>query len=161
MLGGEPLSAEPLPIARPALPASACVLDEYRRLMECGQLTNGEAVRRFEQAAAWYLKVPYCIAVSSCTSGLMLVEKCLGITGRVIVPSFTFFATAHSLLWNNLEPMLVDCDAETWNLDPDRVRYSLERTPNISAIVAVHIYGNPAPDGELERLRRGAGVRLI
>jgi dTDP-4-amino-4,6-dideoxygalactose transaminase len=114
-----------------------------------------------ERAAARYLGVPECVAVSSCTSGLMLVERCLGLRGRVIVPSFTFFATAHSLLWNSLEPVLVDCDPETWNLDPEAARRALERVPGISAIVAVHIFGNPAPVEELEALARDAGVRLI
>jgi dTDP-4-amino-4,6-dideoxygalactose transaminase len=150
-------------MARPALPAPALVLPEFQRLLECGQITNGAAVRRLEAAAARYLEVPECVAVSSCTSGLMLVERCLGLTGRVIVPSFTFFATAHSLLWNNLEPVLVDCNPQTWNLAPDRARRALTGpgSKDISAILAVHVYGNPAAALELEALARQAGVALL
>jgi dTDP-4-amino-4,6-dideoxygalactose transaminase len=157
----QPLDESPVPMVRPALPESARLLGHYARLLESGQLTNGETVRAFEQAAARYLGVPECVAVSSCTSGLMLVERCLGLRGRVIVPSFTFFATAHSLLWNSLEPVLVDCDPETWNLDPAAVRRALERIPDISGMVAVHTFGNPAPMEELEAIARDAGVRLI
>lgn len=159
--GGVPLFAERLPIVRPALPDSTELLADYSRLLEAGKLTNGETVRRFEQAAARYLDVPDCVALSSCTSGLILVERCLGLVGRVIVPSFTFFATAHSLLWNGLEPVLVDCDPATWNLDPARVRRALESVPGISAILGVHVFGNPAPVEELETLAGRFGVRLL
>jgi len=159
--GGEPLFDERVPMLRPALPEAAELLEHYAALLGSGQITNGATVRRLEQAAARYLDVAECVAVSSCTSGLMLVERCLGLTGRVIVPSFTFFATAHSLLWNCLEPVLVDCDPLTWNIDPVRVRRALERVPGVSAILAVHVFGNPAPAQELEQIAQDAGVRLI
>lgn len=159
--GGVPLFSGPVPMVRPALPEAAELAGHWTRLLTSGQITNGATVRRFEQAAAQYLGVAECVAVSSCTSGLMLVEQCLGLTGRVIVPSFTFFATAHSLLWNRLEPVLADCDPHTWNLDPARVCRALGSVPGISAILAVHVFGNPAPVEELEAIARDAGVRLI
>jgi dTDP-4-amino-4,6-dideoxygalactose transaminase len=159
MFGGEPLFAEPLPMVRPALPPPAALLEDYRRLLETGQLTNGETVARLERAAAAYLGVEHCVAVSSCTSGLILVERCLGLRGEVIVPSFTFFATAHSLLWNSLDPVLADCEAGSWNLDPERVRRAI--TPATSAILGVHLFGNPAAARELEAIARRARVRLI
>jgi dTDP-4-amino-4,6-dideoxygalactose transaminase len=158
-----PLFAEPLPMVRPALPPAGKVLADFRTILETGELTNGRLVRRFEEEAAEMLGVPACVAVSSCTSGLLLVERCLGLAGSVIVPSFTFFATAHSLLWNRLEPVLADSDPATWNLDPQRVRQLLERPGGrrISAILAVHIFGNPAAVSELEALADDFGVRLI
>jgi dTDP-4-amino-4,6-dideoxygalactose transaminase len=159
--GGPPLYDAPIPIARPWLPEASGLLEQYRALLETGRLTNGAAVRSFEAAAARYLGIAECVAVSSCTSGLILVERALGLKGRVIVPSFTFFATAHSLLWNGLEPVLADCDPFTWNLDLNSVRRVLEKVPGISGILAVHIFGNPAPAGDLEALARDAGVRLI
>ena len=73
IFGGAPLFEERLPIVRPGLPPASDVLDQFQRSIESGRLTNGEVVRRFEQAAARYLGVPECVAVSSCTSGLMLV----------------------------------------------------------------------------------------
>ena len=93
IFGGSPLYSERLPVTRPALPAADALLEQYRAVMESGCLTNGDAVRNLEMAAARYLDVPECVAVSSCTAGLMLVARCLGLKGRVIVPSFTFFAT--------------------------------------------------------------------
>ncbi|HZS49268.1 MAG TPA: DegT/DnrJ/EryC1/StrS family aminotransferase [Bryobacterales bacterium] len=160
IFGGEPLYAGRLPIARPAISGiGAGLLELCREILESGQLTNGQTVRKLEQAAADYLGVPECVAVSSCTAGLMLVERCLGLRGKVIVPSFTFFATAHSLLWNRLEPVFVDCDPETWNADPERVSRAIR--PGVSAILAVHVFGNPCPAFELECIARRAGLRLI
>lgn len=159
IFGGAPLFAETMPILRPALPPTRRLLRRCREVLESGHLTNGKLVQKLEATAARYLGVPECVAVSSCTAGLMLVERCLGLEGQVIVPSFTFFATAHSLLWNGLEPVLVDCDPRSWNLDLERVRCALG--PGVSAILAVHVYGNPAASRELERLAKWAGVRLI
>jgi len=159
--GGRPLFSEPVPMVRPTVPEPDEWLDRCARMLASGQITNGAAVRELEQAVARSLGVAECVAVSSCTSGLMLVERCLDLRGRVIVPSFTFFATAHSLLWNGLEPVLVDCDPHTWNIDPACVRRALDRLPGVSAILAVHVFGNPAATEELEQIAREAGVRLI
>ena len=96
-LAPKPLFAEKVPLAAPTLPPVDEVLGEIRRLLEQSQLTNGETVRRFEQEAADYLDVAECVAVSSCTSGLMLVERLLGLSGEVIMPSFTFFCNRTQL----------------------------------------------------------------
>ena len=154
-----PLFGEKVPLAAPTLPPLDAVLVEIRRLLEQSQLTNGETVRCFEEQAADYLGVPECVAVSSCTSGLMLVERMMGLSGEVIVPSFTFFATAHSLLWNGLEPVLVDCDARTFNVDPRRVEEAI--SSDTSAILGVHVFGCPAAVKELERIAARRGLRLI
>jgi dTDP-4-amino-4,6-dideoxygalactose transaminase len=159
IFGGQPLFAKQMPIACPSLPPRNELAQAFQEILSGPCLTNGAAVRRFERAAAHYLDVSECVAVSSCTSGLMLVERCLGLTGRVIVPSFTFFATAHSLLWNNLEPVLVDCDAESWNIDVECAERAI--SPRVSAILAVHLYGNPAAARELERIARRRNLRLI
>lgn len=148
-----------IPIAQPRLPGLDRVLPRLERLLSQPQLTNASEVRRFEDAAALALGVSDCIAVSSCTSGLMLVEKCLGLTGEVILPSFTFFASGHSLLWNGLTPVFADCERDTFNIDPGSVeRRITERT---SAILAVHVFGCPAALEELEHIARRRGLRLI
>jgi len=154
-----PAFPETVPLAAPTLPAVDGILDEIRRLLLQSQLTNAETVRRFEQEAAEYLGVPECVAVSSCTSGLMLTERLMGLSGEVIVPSFTFFATGHSLLWNGLEPVMVDCDPDSFNLDPRRAEEAV--STRTSAILGVHIFGCPAPVKELEEIARRRGLSLI
>ena len=154
-----PLFAERVAIASPALPDPGEVLGEFASVLRGTQLTNGPRVAQLEQEAARFLGVPDCVAVSSCTSGLMLAERCLGMRGGVIIPSFTFFAGAHTLLWNNLEPVLAECEAWTFNLDPEKVEGLMHA--GIGGIVGVHIFGCPAQVEALDRIARRHGVPLI
>ncbi len=112
-----------------------------------------------EHEAVEALGVAHCVAVSSCTSGLMLVERCLKLRGEVITPSFTFFATGHGLLWNGLKPRFADIDAETVQVDPQSVSRSIGS--ETGAILGVHLFGCPAPVAELEELAQSRGVPLI
>jgi dTDP-4-amino-4,6-dideoxygalactose transaminase len=105
------------------------------------------------------LGVKYCVAVSSCTSGLMLTMKALGLEGEVVLPSFTFFATGHAAVWNGLKPVFADCDPQTWTIDPVDVKRKI--TERTSAILAVHLYGNPASVSELEGIARCHGLKLL
>jgi dTDP-4-amino-4,6-dideoxygalactose transaminase len=89
----------------------------------------------------------------------MLTMQALDLRGEAILPSFTFFATGHAVLWNGLRPVFADCDANTWNIDPQAVERAI--TPLTSAIVAVHLYGNPAPIAELEWIAQKHGLKLI
>jgi dTDP-4-amino-4,6-dideoxygalactose transaminase len=158
-LASRPVLAQRLHFIRPTLPPLDEVLSVYRQGYSQGLLTNGEVVGRFEAAVAERLGVKFCIAVSSCTSGLMLVAKALGLRGEVILPSFTFFATGHAALWNGLTPVFADCDPETWTLDPTDV--SRKITERTSAIMGVHMYGNPCFTEELEDLAARRGIKLI
>ena len=156
---GSPLFETKVPLAAPTLPPTADLLEQIRSLLEQSQLTNASAVAEFERQVATYLGVPEVVAVSSCTSGLMLVERLLGLSGEVILPSFTFFATGHSLLWNGLEPVFADCDPDTFNIDPECIEAAI--TPRTSAILAVHIFGCPAPVQQLKDIATRHGLRLI
>jgi dTDP-4-amino-4,6-dideoxygalactose transaminase len=150
-----------VPVVRPELPpgiARSCS-DTFSQILASGQLTNGPHVRHLEEMVADRLGVKECVAVSSCTAGLLLVLRCLDLEGEVILPSFTFFATAHAALWNGLEPVLVDCERDTFNIDPEQVREAI--TSRTSAILAVHVYGNPAAAGELEAIAAEHGLRLV
>ncbi|MBI3668700.1 MAG: DegT/DnrJ/EryC1/StrS family aminotransferase [Acidobacteria bacterium] len=105
------------------------------------------------------LGVKHCVAVSSCTSGLTMVLRALGLAGEVIVPSFTFFATGHAVRWNGLRPVFADCDPDTWNVDPaDVERKITERT---SALLVVHLYGNPCDVEALTRLATRYRLKLV
>jgi dTDP-4-amino-4,6-dideoxygalactose transaminase len=149
----------PLRFIRPTTPSIREVLNNYVRSFDDGMLTNGDIVVRLEETVADRLGVAHCVAVSSCTSGLMLVLKALGINGDVILPSFTFFATGHAVLWNGLRPVFADCDKQDWTVDATDVeRRITERT---SAILAVHLYGNPARIEVLQRIATKHGLKLI
>jgi dTDP-4-amino-4,6-dideoxygalactose transaminase len=154
-----PIFPERFRFIKPTLPPLHEVFETYERAYEDALITNGSLVRRLESAVEEYLGVKHCIAVSSCTSGLMLVLRALGCTGEIILPSFTFFATGHAAVWNGLQPVFADCDSQTWNIDPTEVEKLI--TDRTSAIVAVHLYGNPCDVSSLERIARRHGLKLI
>jgi dTDP-4-amino-4,6-dideoxygalactose transaminase len=159
LYGGVPAFSEKFRFIAPQLPPLENVLASYSQVFRSGIITNAKCVSQFEEAAAAYIGVRHCVAVSSCTSGLMLVMRALGMTGEVILPSFTFFATAHAAHWNSLELVLADCDTATWNIDIADVERKI--TSRTSAIVAVHMYGNPNDVRRLEELAAKHGLKLI
>jgi dTDP-4-amino-4,6-dideoxygalactose transaminase len=160
ILGGNPVFHQFIPLVQPTLPPYddrlACRVAE---LFQTGMLTKGKYLREFEERVADYLGVKHAVAVSSCTLGLLLTYHGLGLKGEVIIPSFTFMATVHPLLWVGAEPVFVDIDPYTWNIDPQRVEAAI--TERTTAIVAVHNFGNPAPVAELETIARRHGLKLI
>src|SRR6202045_4104872 len=148
-----------LPIVDPEGVPGEDFLEEVRGILASKQLTNGAYVRRFEDAAAGYLGVAHCVAVSSCTAGLLLVLKALDLRGEVILPSFTFHATAHAVVWNGLTPVFADCDAKTFCVAPEQVQ--AQASSRTAAILAVHLFGNPAAVKELEEIAARSRLPLV
>ena len=150
---------ERFPFMRPTLPDLKDVIEEYQSAYQSGLLTNSGTVARLEAAVAERLGVKHCVAVSSCTSGLMMVLRALGLSGEVIVPTFTFFATGHAALWNGLTPVFANSEMDTWNVSPSDIERKI--TDKTSAILAVHLYGNPCDIPALENLAQRHGLKLI
>jgi dTDP-4-amino-4,6-dideoxygalactose transaminase len=157
--GGRPMFEERLPIVSPEGLPDGKFLRDVRKILHSRQLTNATFVRKFEETAAEYLNVPQCVAVSSCTAGLILTLRALNLQGEVILPSFTFHATAHSVLWNGLKPVFADCDPATFGIDPHAVRAQF--SASTAAILAVHIFGNPASVVELQTIASDSNIPLI
>ena len=148
-----------LPIADPeGLPGQE-FLDDVRKILGSKQLTNGPYVRQFEEAAAAYLHVTHCVAVSSCTAGLLLTLRALDLEGEVVLPSFTFHATAHAVAWNVLKPVFADCDTKTFCIDANAVETQIG--PNTAAIVATHIFGCPAPVQQLREIADRCEIPVV
>jgi dTDP-4-amino-4,6-dideoxygalactose transaminase len=159
LLRGAPAFAEPLPFMRPTLPSWDSLAESIHEIIDTGMLTKGHYLEAFEEHVAQYLGVKHAVAVSSCTLGLMLVCQSLALEGEVLVPSFTFMATVHPLVWQGLTPVFVDIDPRTWSVDPDQVESRI--TSRTTAIVAVHVFGAPAPIEELEAIAKRHGLALI
>jgi dTDP-4-amino-4,6-dideoxygalactose transaminase len=159
LLGNELLFADKIQIARPLLPSFEELAEELRAILQSGIISKGPHLLTFEKMVGEHLGVKHAIAVSSCTTGLMLTYKCLGITGEVIVPSFTFMATVSALIWAGLRPVFADVRPETTNLDPAAVEAAI--TKETTAVVAVHNSGNPADIDALHELTERHGLRLI
>lgn len=159
LLGGELLTHTPIRLVRPVLPAFEDINDAVAETLATGMVTKGAYLTAFEQSVAEHLGVEHVVAVSSCTTGLALIYKALGLRGTVIVPSFTFMATVSALIWAGATPRFVDVDPTTTNLDPASVQAAL--TTDVQAIVAVHNFGNPAAIDDLQTIANDAGIPLI
>ena len=151
--------AEDIPLVRPSMPDRRAMAEALDQILGSRVLTNGAFVRELERRSAEYLGVEHCIAVSSCTSGLMLVLRAAELRGAVVVPSFTFAATAHAVAWNGLAPTFADIDPSTLTLDPGSA--GREIGVRTSAILATHLYGTPCDVGALADLARRNGIRLF
>ena len=157
--GGEPAFAERLPLVRPTVPDGTAIAADLEAILASRILTNGPTVRRFEAACAERLGVAHCVAVASCTAGLMLVLKTSGVDGEVVVPSFTFAATAHAAVWNGLTPVFADIDPSSLTLSADAAAAVI--TDRTTAVIATHLYGAPCDTDALEQLARERDLRLF
>jgi dTDP-4-amino-4,6-dideoxygalactose transaminase len=150
---------KPIPITKPTLESYDAYAPMFRKILKSGRLTLGPYGEEFEKKTAKYLGVKHCVAVSSCTAGLMLVMQGLELTGEVIVPSFTFLASAHAILWSGLTPVFADIDPKTFTVDPRSVEKLI--TKKTTAILAVHVFGVPANIDALTKIAKKHKLKLI
>jgi len=137
------------------------ILKTVRESYDSGTITAGKLVGLLEEEVARFTETDYAVAVSSCTSALILALAALDLPegSEVVVPSFTFGATVQPLLWNRLTPVYVDCLPGTMTVDPDQVSRAIG--PGTTAICAVTIYGLPADLDALTQISRKHGIPLI
>jgi len=160
ILGGTPAFAEPLHVGRPNIGDRAALLRRIEDVLDRRWLTNGgRFVAEFEQRVAEMHGVRHCLAVTNATVGLELTAHALGLTGEVLMPSFTFVATAHAMAWIGLRPVFVDVGADTHTIDPARVEAAI--TPQTSAIVGVHLWGRACEVEALEAIAEERGLALL
>ncbi|KQZ90647.1 dTDP-4-dehydro-6-deoxyglucose aminotransferase [Phycicoccus sp. Root563] len=120
---------------------------------------DGPLVQELEASIAERLDVKHCIAMCNGTIALEIAIRALGLEGEVIVPSFTFVATAHALSWQGIRPVFADIDPRTHNLDPRSVEAAI--TPQTTGIIGVHLWGRPAPVQELTEIADRHGLALM
>ena len=160
ILGGTPAFPEPVHVGRPNIGDRARLMERIEGVINRRWLTNdGPLVHEFEEAIATMLGVPHCIAMCNGTVALEIAIRAAGLSGEVIVPPFTFVATAHALQWQAITPVFCDVDPRTHNLDPTRVEALI--TPRTTGILGVHVWGRPAPVDELTRIAADHGLRLL
>lgn len=120
---------------------------------------NGPLVQEFEAEVARHLGVKHCVAMCNGTIALEIAIRALGLEGEVIVPSYTFVATAHALQWQSITPVFADVDPATHTLSPAAVRRMI--TPRTSGIIGVHLWGRGAPVDELQDIADEHGLKLM
>jgi dTDP-4-amino-4,6-dideoxygalactose transaminase len=123
-------------------------------------LTNGPLLRELEERLAERLDVAHVVGVANCTAGLMLTLQAIGPRDRVVLPSFTFSATAHAVAWNGRMPVFAECDPWTLQLDPADAEARLVES-DAGAILATHVFGAPAPVQALADVAKRHGDPLV
>ena len=142
IFSGQPSFKEKLHVGRPNLGNTQRFLERTQDILERRWFSNnGHYVQEFEKELAKLLGVKHCIVMCNATVALEITIRALGLKGEVIVPSFTFVATAHALQWQEITPVFCDIDPETHLLDPACVEKMI--TPRTSGIIGVHLWGRP------------------
>lgn len=158
--GAPPAFAEPLHVGRPNIGSREAFLAHVGHILDSQWLTNnGPMVQEFERRVADQLGVKHCVAMCNGTIALEIAIRALGLSGEVIVPSWTFVATAHALHWQGITPVFADIDPATHNLDPSAVRRMI--TPRTTGIIGVHLWGRAAPVEELQTIADEHGLKLM
>jgi dTDP-4-amino-4,6-dideoxygalactose transaminase len=155
-----PAFPEPLHVGRPNIGSPQRFHELVDEVFARRWLSNdGPLVRELETRVAEIVGVKHCIAITNGTIALEIAIKALGLTGEVIVPSWTYVATVHALRWLGLTPVFADIDPATHCLDPESVRAQI--TERTSGILAVHLWGRAAPVEALENLASQYGLHLL
>lgn len=160
IFGGDPAFDRKLHVGRPNVGDREELLGRINEVLDRGWLTNnGPNVQEFEKRVADLLEVEHCVAVCNATVGLEIATKAAGLSGEVIVPSWTFIATAHVLQWQGITPVFCDVDPATHNLDPRRVEEAI--TPRTTAILGVHLWGRPCDVEALSEIADRHNLKLM
>ena len=160
ILGGERAFTDSLHVGRPNIGDRDRLLTLINDMLDRRWLTNqGPLVDEFEQRVAEHCGVKHCIAMCNGTVALEIATRALGLTGEVIMPSFTFIATAHALQWQEITPVFCDIDPHTHTIDPNRVESMI--TPRTSAIIGVHLWGRPCDVEALSEIAARHDLQLL
>lgn len=147
-------------VTQPCMPPLEEFLPYLEKIWENKCLTNGGPFHKeLEKKLADYLGVEHIALFANGTLALVTALQSLRITGEVITTPFSFVATAHSLLWNGIKPVFVDIDPKTFNLDPEKIEAAI--TPQTTAILAVHVYGNPCGVEKIQKIADTYGLKVI
>jgi dTDP-4-amino-4,6-dideoxygalactose transaminase len=160
IFGARPAFNEPLHVGRPNLGDRETFLGRMAEIWDRNWLTNdGPMVRLLEQKVAEFVGVKHCVALCNATIALEIAIRALGLTGEVIVPSFTFVATAHALQWQEITPVFCDIEPQNHTIDPKRVEQLI--TPRTSGIIGVHLWGRPCDVEALEDIAQRRNLKLL
>jgi dTDP-4-amino-4,6-dideoxygalactose transaminase len=160
IFGGQPEFPEMLHVGRPNIGDRERFLERINDMLDRRWFTNrGPYVKEFEEILANFLGVKHCICVCNATIALEIAIRSLDLTGEVIIPSFTFIATAHALQWQEISPVFCDIDPLTHNIDPNYIESMI--TPRTSGIIGVHVWGRPCDIEALEEIANRNKLKLL
>jgi len=160
IFSGKPAFSEKLYVGRPNIGNRDRLLERINDLLDRKWLSNnGIYVQEFERRISEILGVKHCIAMCNGTVALEIVIRASGLTGEVIIPSFTFIATAHALQWQGITPVFCDIAPQTHTLNPWRVEAMI--TPRTTGIMGVHLWGQPCDVENLTEIAQKHHLKLM
>ena len=160
LFGGQPAFPDALHVGRPNIGNRQRFEERVRDILDRKWLTNnGKYVEEFEQRLAELTGVKHCVVMCNATVALEIAIRSLGMTGEVIVPSFTFVATAHALQWQEITPVFCDVDPRTHTLDPEKIEQMI--TPRTSGIIGVHLWGGACDIEALSQIASRHRLKLL
>lgn len=160
LYGGQPAFAEPLHVGRPNIGNRERFLERVNAMLDRRWFTNnGPYVQEFEHKLAAYTGVKHAVVMTNATLAQEIAVRAAGVSGEVVLPSFTFIATAHALQWQEITPVFCDVAPGTHHIDPNRVEDML--TPRTSAIIGVHVWGAPCDIDALTEIAHRRGLHLM
>lgn len=149
-----------LTVTSPLLPDLKEFGDLLQQIWDAKWITNnGSFHQQLEKELATYLGVPYISLFTNGTLPLLTALQALNITGEVITTPYSFVATTHSIWWNGCKPVFVDVDPATGNIDPEKIEAAI--TPRTSAIMPVHVYGQPCNTNRIKEIANKYGLKVI
>lgn len=152
--------ARPIYVTQPFLPPLEDFIPYLEQIWANKILTNGGPFhQQLEQALCDYLGVEHIALFANGTLALVTALQALRISGEVITTPYSFAATAHALLWNDLKPIFVDIDPNTFNIDPARIEAAI--TPATTAILPVHCYGRPCDVQAIQEIADNYNLKVI
>ena len=147
-------------VTKPYLPPLEEMMPYLEKIWESGIISNsGPFHQELETQMCDYLGVDHISLFSNATIALLVAVKALNITGEVITTPFSFVATAHSLLWNNVTPVFIDIDPISLNMDPTKIEAAI--TSKTTGILPVHVYGRPCDVDEIEKIATKNKLKVI
>lgn len=159
-LGGAPAFQKLLHVGRPNIGDRQKLMERINDVLDRQWLSNyGPLVQEFEKRIAEMLGVRHCIAMCNGTVALEIAIRSLDLKGEVIVPSYTFIATAHALQWQEITPVFCDIDPRTHSLDPARIESMI--TPRTTGIIGVHLWGRPCDVEAIEQIATRRKLKVI
>lgn len=147
-------------VTKTTLPPIDRYIKYLKKIWTNNWVTNkGEFVIDLEKELEKYLRIKNLLAVSNGTIAMQLAFRALGLEGEVITTPFTFPATTNALIWEGLKPVFTDIDPETFNIDPKDIEKKI--TKKTSAILAVHVFGNPCDVLSIEKIAQKHNLKVI
>ncbi|BDO07871.1 aminotransferase [Aeromonas caviae] len=149
-----------IPVTQPFLPDLSEFIPYLEKIWDNRWLTNnGPFHQQLEAELCRYLGVEHVSLFNNATIALITALQAMRISGEVITTPYSFVATSHSIMWNGLEPVFVDIDPTTFNIDPAKIEAAI--TPRTTAIMPVHCYSNPCDVEAIQKIADNYGLKVI